>query len=181
MNKRKYFALAAAAVVSTVITGLAACGGSGSKADSGGTQADTIANQPAATEHEAAAPDTAGTSGGQGQASSGPFPGLLQGDFSAVAGTWVNWRNEEIQLGSNGTFEGLFAIKLHFDALGTRGEYRGILTFYDEDGKVSNSDPIALYPAGVDVEGLVTDTTKVRLCTTRDNKPEEDVLYLEKQ
>jgi hypothetical protein len=102
---------------------------------------------------------------------------ILKGDFSEFAGTWVNWRNEKIQISSNGTFRDSGGLKkFDFDVLGTHGECRGSIIFYDENDKVDSSYPNALYPVGVEVVGLKTDTTKVRMCNP--NSPsEEDVLY----
>ncbi|MCL2186691.1 MAG: DUF6287 domain-containing protein [Treponema sp.] len=103
---------------------------------------------------------------------------ILNGDFSAFAGTWVNGKGARVELKPNGVF-------------GNYDEYPDVIignvriaadgVYLWSIGTEWFDSPITIYPAGIDVMGgngiLQTDTTKVRITAVDIPYRSDEVYY----
>jgi len=101
------------------------------------------------------------------------YSGLLKGDFSAVAGTYLDAKsNYSTQLLSNGTFGGdEVASAVHRN---TNGTYSWGIGYAGGDG---GGYAVCLFPVGVDLWGIPTDETKVRMTRGQDFDPSSSPIY----
>jgi len=116
----------------------------------------------------------------KGQTSGYDYSKILRGNFADFAGTWINGRGERQQLNANGTFaRGQRAVntRLGTTTSGPAGAY-----IWGVEVSAGGGFAAALFPAGVEVPGVRTDATKVRLFTGQDSPSSGDqIFYLESE
>ena len=99
---------------------------------------------------------------------------ILKGDFSAVAGYYVNENNYRYFFRSDGSQVGLFGNNYRVrDFAKTKGVYTWFVNGF-QDGFY-----VMLFPIGIEVEGIKTDTTKTRISINSRNSKE--IFYKESE
>ena len=97
---------------------------------------------------------------------------ILNGDFSSVVGTYTNPKGEKVQLDADG---------LRWNERQTsdiRCGKSGVCTMgIHVAGQGEGGYALTIYPAGIEIEGLTTNTDKVRICYGQAEPMSEDEIY----
>jgi hypothetical protein len=100
------------------------------------------------------------------------YTNILNGDFFDFTGTWINGKGYKEQLKKDGMFGGSWK-----RVLGIKYETNGsYYWFVEADG---DAQQMWLYPVGIDIPNIQSDTTKVRL-VSEGYSSSDDVYYREK-
>jgi hypothetical protein len=98
------------------------------------------------------------------------FDQLLQGDFSVIAGAWLNAKGESVRFDANG-FEGGSPDIYQYFNLAADGSYSiGV-------GSGPGSFAIMIYPIGVSVPACGSDTSQIRIHMGHAGASSNDVYY----
>lgn len=103
---------------------------------------------------------------------------LMMGDFSAIAGEYINSKEEIFFLNNEGLRDnGEFSMS---DVYYINGIYQMNLWQGDTSSGSTGGYAITIYPVGIEIEGLVTDTTKIRISYGQAEPMSEEEIYTKK-